>query len=126
MLKGGKPGILQTYHHVGAVITIWAAVITKSPCCWVFVIFNSLIHAFMYTYYCLTTLGYRPSWKIIMTLMQITQFFGGIFISFYYLNTPNTHTPAQVFRECEREGGGGVGVYERDREKRELYRDLPT
>lgn len=39
----------------------------------------------MYTYYTLSTLGFRPPWKILMTLMQITQFIGGVSIAHYIM-----------------------------------------
>ena len=38
----------------------------------------------MYTYYGLTALGYRPKWKILMTLGQITQFVIGLTVSAAY------------------------------------------
>ena len=35
---------------------------------------NSGIHAFMYTYYALTALGYKPRWKQSLTAAQLVQF----------------------------------------------------
>lgn len=87
LIKRTKPGILQIFHHIGAVITMWYLVKTENPTTWIFVILNSLIHTFMYAYYCSTTLGFKPKWKVIMTLLQICQFFLGLYTSFDYFAT---------------------------------------
>ncbi|KAJ3389556.1 hypothetical protein HDU92_000977 [Lobulomyces angularis] len=95
MFKGGRPIPLQIFHHVGAVLDMWLIVKNKNPAAWIFVIFNSLIHTLMYAYYSLTTLGFKPKWKILMTMMQITQFIVGTTIGYMYLSTEGGQTPAQ-------------------------------
>ena len=96
LLKGGKPMALQIYHHIGAVITMWAIVTSKTPPTWGFVICNSFIHTIMYAYYTITTLGYKPSFKILITLCQILQFFTGISVAFGYVLTEGSLTPIQT------------------------------
>jgi hypothetical protein len=96
LYKSGKPGSLQIIHHIGAVITMWLITASRNPGTWIFVVFNSGIHTLMYFYYCLTTLGFRPKWKILLTVMQITQFLVGTTVSHFYLGTGGVLTPTQV------------------------------
>ena len=42
-----------------------------------FVAMNYSVHAVMYGYYYLTSCGYRPNWSIGVTLLQLSQMFGG-------------------------------------------------
>lgn len=99
LAKGGRPIMLQIFHHCGAVISMWTLVVTRAPCSWIFVVFNSFIHTVMYFYYTLTTLKFRPPWKSIVTYLQITQFVVGLTISAYYLTTTgalNAHQSAAL------------------------------
>ena len=38
------------------------------------IIANGSVHLVMYFYYMLTTLQYRPKWKMLVTVMQLVQF----------------------------------------------------
>jgi hypothetical protein len=104
LVKGVKPAILQTFHHTGAVLAMWVLVVTENPATWIFVVLNSLIHTFMYCYYTLTALGYRPSWKIIMTILQILQFIAGLTFSAGYIAVERALNPMQTlaiaFNQC--------------------------
>lgn len=62
--------------------------ITHAPAAWIFVLFNSFIHTVMYFYYTLTCFGYRPSWKKLLTSMQITQFLVGNPLGLLYAFMP--------------------------------------
>ena len=75
--KGKQSSFLQTFHHAGSIISMWLQAATRLSFGWVFVFFNSFIHTVMYTYYTLTCFGYQPSWKRLLTRMQITQFLVG-------------------------------------------------
>lgn len=61
---------------------------THAPAGWIFVLFNSFIHTIMYFYYILTCLGYRPTWKRILTTMQIVQFCVGNPLGLIYAILP--------------------------------------
>lgn len=61
---------------------------THAPAAWIFVLFNSFIHTIMYFYYTLTCLGYRPTWKRILTTMQIIQFLVGNPLGLIYAVLP--------------------------------------
>lgn len=67
---------------------MWIMTTTHAPAAWIFVLFNSFIHTIMYFYYTLTCLGYRPTWKRILTTMQITQFLVGNPLGLIYAVLP--------------------------------------
>ncbi|EFY90736.1 GNS1/SUR4 family protein [Metarhizium acridum CQMa 102] len=79
LAKGKFSSTLQTYHHAGAMLCMWAGMRYMSAPIWVFVLVNSFIHALMYTYYTLTAFSIRVPMVIKRTLttMQITQFIVG-------------------------------------------------
>jgi hypothetical protein len=96
LAKGKQSSMLQTYHHAGAMLSMWAGIRFASPPIWIFVVFNSLIHTLMYFYYTLSALKVTiPTvLKRALTTAQITQFvFGGSFgvvhLFVYYFN-PST------------------------------------
>jgi len=91
LLKGRKSSTLQTYHHAGAILTMYLAINYKSSVIWVFVIFNSFVHTIMYFYYAMTTIGITPPGKQYLTRLQITQFLSGMVIGLYYLLFSNDH-----------------------------------
>lgn len=47
LAKGKKVQTLQTYHHAGAMMCMWAGIRYMSPPIWMFVCVNSAIHALM-------------------------------------------------------------------------------
>jgi len=95
--KGKRSSTLQTYHHTGAMLCMWAGIRFMSPPIWMFAFINSLIHTLMvclcsnvavtpnadshsqYTYYTLTSLSLKVPHRIKRTLttMQIMQFLIG-------------------------------------------------
>lgn len=79
LAKGKYSSTLQTYHHAGAMLCMWAGIRYMSCPIFIFVLFNSFIHALMYTYYTLTAFNIRVPMvvKRSLTTMQITQFIGG-------------------------------------------------
>lgn len=101
LAKGRQSSLLQTYHHAGAMLSMWAGIRFASPPIWIFVVFNSLIHTIMYFYYTLSALKIKVP-KILkraLTTAQICQFlFGGSFAllhMFVYYFKPETsqYTP---------------------------------
>ncbi|KAI6359902.1 hypothetical protein MCOR25_006892 [Pyricularia grisea] len=77
--KGKQSSTLQTYHHAGAMMCMWAGMRYMAVPIWTFLFFNSFIHAMMYTYYTLTAFHIKvPVFiKRSLTTMQITQFVVG-------------------------------------------------
>ena len=47
LAKGKRSSFLQTYHHAGAMLCMWAGIRYMSPPIWMFVFINSGIHALM-------------------------------------------------------------------------------
>ncbi|KAL2752685.1 hypothetical protein ACRALDRAFT_2140959 [Sodiomyces alcalophilus JCM 7366] len=76
LAKGKLSSTLQTYHHAGAMMCMWAGMRYMSAPIWIFVLVNSFIHALMYTYYTLTSFNIRVPTPIkrSLTTMQIMQF----------------------------------------------------
>lgn len=78
LLKGRDPILLQTYHHAGIVLVMWALCATHCSPVIVLVFLNSFIHTLMYTYYTASAFGYSSPLKHYLTSMQIIQFIVGI------------------------------------------------
>jgi|Transcript_19724 hypothetical protein len=98
VVKQKPVSFLQTYHHAGAVITMWGLTVTQAPGVVWFVCLNSIIHTVMYAYYAAAALGYRWSGKKYLTTCQIVQFFTGIFGVFsVHLLGPECANEAQQF-----------------------------
>jgi hypothetical protein len=87
LAKGKKSSTLQTYHHAGAMMCMWAGIRYMGQPIWIFVLVNSFIHAMMYTYYTVTALHIRVpnAVKRSLTTMQIMQFIGGTFMTVSYM-----------------------------------------
>ncbi|RKF79323.1 putative fatty acid elongase [Golovinomyces cichoracearum] len=94
IVKGKKSGVLQTFHHAGAMFCMWSGIRFMSPPIWMFVFVNSAIHSLMYTYYSINALKLPVSQylKKLLTILQITQLAVGIlyaanhsFISYLFL-----------------------------------------
>ncbi|KAK4048631.1 hypothetical protein OIV83_004601 [Microbotryomycetes sp. JL201] len=87
LAKGKKVGMLQSYHHFGAMLTMYSAYRTAALPVWIFVVFNSGIHAIMYSYYTASTLRlpFPTFLKKSITRLQITQFLVGGSLAALYL-----------------------------------------
>ncbi|KAI8322762.1 fatty acid elongase [Martensiomyces pterosporus] len=95
LFKGRRASLLQMYHHAGAVITMWAGCYYVAVPIAFFVIVNSAIHTWMYTFYALTAAGIRPPGKRLLTSSQIFQFVFGISICFFYILYPGCENDRQ-------------------------------
>jgi fatty-acid desaturase len=47
LTKGKKTSVLQTYHHAGAMFSMWAGIRYMAPPIWLFVVANSFVHSLM-------------------------------------------------------------------------------
>ncbi|GJN94014.1 hypothetical protein Rhopal_007077-T1 [Rhodotorula paludigena] len=92
LLKGKKVGMLQSYHHCGAIWTMYSAYVTQAMPIWLFVVFNSFIHSIMYTYYAFSTISlpFPRFLKKSLTRLQITQFLvgGSLAASYLFIQLP--------------------------------------
>lgn len=75
ILKGKPVSHLQSYHHAGAILCMWAGYRYSAPAIFIFLLFNSFVHTLMYTYYSMTAmkLPFTGGLKRSMTTVQITQ-----------------------------------------------------
>ncbi|SJX60190.1 related to SUR4-elongase, involved in fatty acid and sphingolipid biosynthesis [Sporisorium reilianum f. sp. reilianum] len=87
ILKGKPVSNLQSYHHAGAILCMWAAYRYSASAVFIFLLFNSLVHTLMYTYYSMTAmkLPFTGGLKRSMTTIQITQLVVGINLAAAYL-----------------------------------------
>ncbi|KAJ3498664.1 hypothetical protein NLG97_g953 [Lecanicillium saksenae] len=119
--KGKPSSTLQTYHHAGAMLSMWAGMRYMSAPIWLFVLFNSFIHALMYTYYTATTLSTRVPVlvKRTLTTMQISQFIVGASLAmlnsfiYYYAPVASATTsadPAVAVKSVHAIFGSGSGA----------------
>ncbi|KAJ1933452.1 hypothetical protein GGF37_006723 [Kickxella alabastrina] len=95
LAKGRKATFLQTYHHAGAIATMWVGCYFGSPQLIFYVVENSIIHTLMYTYFALTAMGYSPPGKKYLTHLQIFQFLIGLVFIALYITLPGCLTPLQ-------------------------------
>ncbi|KAH7037667.1 GNS1/SUR4 family-domain-containing protein [Microdochium trichocladiopsis] len=81
LAKGKFSSTLQTYHHAGAMMAMWAGIRYMSAPIWMFVFFNSFVHSLMYTYYTVTAFNVKVPQVIkrSLTTLQISQFVIGVF-----------------------------------------------
>lgn len=105
LLKGGKPMILQTYHHAGVVLLMWAICVTQNTTCgMILTVLNSGIHTIMYTYYTLTALKIKLPFKVMIkqfiTSSQIIQFLVGIGFSAPTYFVSGCHSEASTFSQA--------------------------
>ncbi|KAI9179226.1 hypothetical protein H9P43_005889 [Blastocladiella emersonii ATCC 22665] len=91
LAKGKQSSLLQTYHHIGAILCMHVNYYTASTPVVFFVIFNSFIHTIMYLYYALTTAGISPPGKKYLTRMQISQFVVGMSMALSFLVLEAVH-----------------------------------
>ena len=87
LAKGKKSSFLQTYHHAGAMLCMWAGIRYMSPPIWMFVLVNSGVHAIMYTFYLCSALNIQvpKTVKQVLTTTQIAQFVIGASYAFAHL-----------------------------------------
>lgn len=95
IVRGVPISWLQYIHHIGAAINIWGGIRYGNECTWIFVFFNSFIHALMYYYYAHSIYGKKVLPRIVITSLQILQFLTGFsFLYFYVHVTCYVRSPA--------------------------------
>jgi hypothetical protein len=80
ILKGKDASFLQVYHHTGIAFIMWCAVASQSSWLLFVVLLNSVIHALMYSYFCIKSISPKAEIKAAkyLTMAQIGQFLTGI------------------------------------------------
>jgi hypothetical protein len=78
VLAHRRPSFLQTFHHVGIVVTMHASLAVRGPGMLTLTAFNATIHTLMYAYYALASIGRKPPGAQILTSLQLAQFVVGV------------------------------------------------
>lgn len=114
LLKGRPSSLLQSYHHSGAMMCMWAGVRYQSPPIWIFVVFNSFIHLLMYVYFLLSCMKIRVPqiFKRALTSLQITQFVvgGSVAIVHAFVRFIDTSLDPLDVRACINSRGQALSV----------------
>lgn len=77
--------LLHWWHHITVLLFTWYASMWLLGAGLFFMTLNALIHSFMYLYYFLMSIGYKPSWAKLLTIGQITQMILGTMINVYWV-----------------------------------------
>lgn len=78
VLAGKRPLLLQVYHHVGVVVCTHACLAAGAGPILLLTPLNATVHAAMYTYYALATVGVKWRHARVLTQMQLAQFVVGV------------------------------------------------
>ena len=74
--KRSHVSFLHVYHHASTMMVAFVVFrFIRTEQSLVYAAVNSTVHVVMYTYYLLTSLGFRPRWKKAVTIFQLFQFF---------------------------------------------------
>lgn len=113
LMKGKQASLLQSYHHAGAILCMWAGVRFASPPIWIFVVFNSFIHSIMYFYFTLCCLKIRVpmGFKQALTTLQIIQFVVGGGLAILHMFVSYTDILKGTTQGCIGNGEEALAIY---------------
>lgn len=80
VLRKNRLIFLHWYHHVTVLLFCWHSYATRSSAGLYFASMNYGVHALMYFYYFLSATGYKAPWAGLVTSLQISQMFVGMFV----------------------------------------------
>jgi len=81
ILEGKPLPFLHWYHHLATYAFSCHALFLRNPSALYYSWMNLIVHAVMYLYYTLATVGKPPAWGIIVTILQIIQMFVGVAVT---------------------------------------------
>ena len=84
VLRKKNVNFLHWFHHVTVMGYCWYASGYEQPSGILFATMNYVVHTVMYFYYFLTSLGYRPRWGKLVTVLQIAQMIAGTCLTIYH------------------------------------------
>eukprot|EP01002_Notosolenus_urceolatus_P002677 NODE_1703_length_1325_cov_66.358150_g1416_i0.p2 GENE.NODE_1703_length_1325_cov_66.358150_g1416_i0~~NODE_1703_length_1325_cov_66.358150_g1416_i0.p2 ORF type:complete len:333 (+),score=72.77 NODE_1703_length_1325_cov_66.358150_g1416_i0:223-1221(+) len=82
VIRGRQVQFLHWYHHVTVLLYCWLSYVSKSSSGSFFSIMNLFVHTLMYWYFYQTAIGKTPGWNVALTILQISQMFIGLFVTF--------------------------------------------
>lgn len=82
LIKGSTPPhfFLHVYHHSVVVYMAWLWLEVSQTLQFGGLLFNAFVHVIMYYYYYLLARGIRPTWKNMVTRVQIVQFMSSLLL----------------------------------------------
>jgi hypothetical protein len=99
VLSHRRPSFLQTFHHVGIVVCMHWCIVVENPLIAVATACNACVHAVMYVYYALASIGMKPPGAKYITRMQLAQFLGYMMsTSGVYVSTSGVCADARIAR----------------------------
>lgn len=88
---------LHVFHHFSIFSVYWVNIYSGyDGDIWFTIVANGTIHAIMYYYYTLTTLGARPWWKALLTYAQMAQFIAMMVQGAYLYSNPECGFPKAI------------------------------
>ena len=93
VFSGKKVGFLHYYHHIMTLLFTLLNYHLFTQSSIFFVWMNSFVHTIMYAYYAASCLGFRFRYKKLITVLQISQMFGGIGFLTWNLTKENAQLP---------------------------------
>jgi len=82
ILRKNPIRFLHWYHHFTVLLFCWmACVYSRIGIGIFFAVMNLFVHSVMYAYYASMTIGIRPPFPIVITVLQIAQMAGGTYIT---------------------------------------------
>eukprot|EP00740_Mantoniella_antarctica_P007536 CAMPEP_0181362738 /NCGR_PEP_ID=MMETSP1106-20121128/8233_1 /TAXON_ID=81844 /ORGANISM="Mantoniella antarctica, Strain SL-175" /LENGTH=281 /DNA_ID=CAMNT_0023476845 /DNA_START=157 /DNA_END=1002 /DNA_ORIENTATION=+ len=103
VLKGRPLTFLHVFHHAFVLVMCYLWLQHSQSLQHIGLLANTGVHVVMYFYYFLTTLGIRPSWKVLVTNGQMVQFMFSFAVSVPFV---------WMHMASVREGGGGCAGFE--------------
>ncbi len=85
VLRRRPVSFLHWFHHSSVMLFCWFAFSRGSHLGYYFTTLNYIVHALMYFYYLLTSLGCAPPWGTAVTVLQISQMLVGCSLCAYSL-----------------------------------------
>lgn len=93
VLRKKPVSFLHWFHHATVMLYCWHASQYQMPTGIFFASMNYIVHSIMYFYYFLAAITTPPIWGKMVTVLQIAQMFGGMFVTGYHyyllLTVPN-------------------------------------
>jgi len=79
-----KIDFLHWWHHITVLAFTQFCVSEQYDVGLYFMLMNALVHTIMYYYYFLASIGHKPSWAMVLTILQILQMIFGILLNLYF------------------------------------------
>ena len=84
VLRKKPVSFLHWFHHATVLVYCWHAGMYQMPTGIFFATMNYIVHSVMYFYYFLAAVTVPPKWGKFVTVIQIVQMFGGMFVTGYH------------------------------------------